>query len=43
MPAEAWQALFYVGAGLSAIFAVIYWCKVDRKDMDKLIEEIKGK
>ncbi|HHL2928236.1 MULTISPECIES: hypothetical protein [Citrobacter] len=43
MPAEAWQALFYLGTGLSAIFAAIYWYKVDRKDMDKLIEEIKGK
>ncbi|EFM0289378.1 TPA: hypothetical protein ACIYWE_004284 [Escherichia coli] len=43
MPAEAWQALFYFGTFLSAMFAVFYFFRVKRKDMSELIEEIKGK
>lgn len=43
MPAEAWQALFYFGTGLSALFTAIFYFKIDRKGMDELIKEIKGK
>lgn len=43
MPAEAWQALFYFGTFLSAAFTAIYYFKVDKKDIDELIKEIKGK
>lgn len=42
MPAETWQALFYVATAISVLFIIIFCFKVKKKSIDDLIKEIKG-
>lgn len=42
MPAETWQALFYIGTAVAALITLILVIKMKKKTIDELLKEIKG-
>ncbi|MEE9648680.1 hypothetical protein [Enterobacter soli] len=42
MPAETWQALFYIGTGVAALITLIFVIKMKKKTIEELLKEIKG-